>query len=235
MFANQICPLIRIFARCASKCWRGWSGSVIFQIASLPWLKSFQYDQLVIRPVEVGIPDFCVNGKFFQPSIFQFRVYKSSEHVFLPPGNRLDIRIGVHCAFCATFSNPISGWTLKDSQNSKKLMVPGIFRCNLCIKAKENFEFGERWRTWGLKILKSPLLGQGCRKYIVWPIKTFARWAESQCKKIGLSSIILTNPCKIFEQLRVTTLTNQTNLSKIQQEELLTDWRGKPMIRLESD
>ena len=101
----------RILARWSSKCWRGWSESVIFQIANLTWFKSFQSDQLVKRPVEAGNPNFCVNGKFCQSSLIQFRVYKSFEHVLLTTYNKLDIRTGVHCAFCATFSNPISGRT----------------------------------------------------------------------------------------------------------------------------
>ena len=62
----------------------------------------------------------------------------------------------------------------------------------LCIKAGENFEFGERWCltpcTWGLKIWKSPLKIEISKLFYHRHVGCLSRGIEGTCSKITFFS-----------------------------------------------
>ena len=65
----------------------------------------------------------------------------------------------------------------------------------LCIKAGENFEFGERWHltpcTWGLKIWKSPLKIEISKLFYYRHVGCLSRGIEGRCSKINFFPILL--------------------------------------------
>ena len=65
----------------------------------------------------------------------------------------------------------------------------------LCIKAGENFEFGERWCltpcTWGLKIWKSPLKIEISKLFYHRHVGCLSRGIEGTCSKITFFLILL--------------------------------------------
>ena len=72
-------------------------------------------------------------------------------------------------------------------------LLPGIFGAVLCIKARKflNLVSYDVWphvrEVWKFENPHCGAKNQSCQKYMVWPIKTCARRAESKWKKIQLN------------------------------------------------